>query len=239
MTPLGSAVEPLGELQDRERVGIDGGRDRSGRRGRPGAAGGRQERRSADRRARRLEERREVGVDDDEREVGMADPRRVWTTNSSIEPSRIGSGSTTSAAPASHVAWMAVTSVAGRRPEQRDVVAGPDPSSLKHGLPWPGPRRGTAPTAHDSGSPPVTNVTVWPRAGGHLHPTDKAVHEDSDPPGVPLVTPASCTGQMALASRAGRRAPARAGRIDPRRSPAARARSRAAGCPPSTSRRRS
>ncbi len=35
---------------------------------------------------------------------------RVWATNSSIDDSRIGSGSTTIAAPASHVAWMAMTS---------------------------------------------------------------------------------------------------------------------------------
>ena len=35
---------------------------------------------------------------------------RVWATNSSIDPSRIGSGSTTRVAPVSHVAWMADTS---------------------------------------------------------------------------------------------------------------------------------
>ena len=35
---------------------------------------------------------------------------RVWATNSSIEDRRIGSGNTTMVAPASHVAWMAVTS---------------------------------------------------------------------------------------------------------------------------------
>jgi len=34
---------------------------------------------------------------------------RVWDTNSSMEDMRIGNGSTTAVAPASHVAWMAVT----------------------------------------------------------------------------------------------------------------------------------
>ena len=58
---------------------------------------------------------------------------RVWATNSSIEDRRIGSGSTTIVAPASQVAWMAVTSCRVVGAEQRDVVARADAAGLQRG----------------------------------------------------------------------------------------------------------
>ena len=58
---------------------------------------------------------------------------RVWATNSSIEAMRIGSGSTTTVAPASQMAWMAVTSARDGRAEDGHVVAGAHPEGLERG----------------------------------------------------------------------------------------------------------
>ena len=58
---------------------------------------------------------------------------RVCATNSSIEPSRIGSGSITVAAPQSHVAWIAVTSGRVVGPRIADVCAGADAAGLERG----------------------------------------------------------------------------------------------------------
>ena len=81
----------------------------------------------------------------------------VTAVNSSREPSRIGSGSTTGVAPVSHTAWSEVTS---------SGVVGPSTATCS---PWVMPRAWSAPamarafscsSPHDmvSGSGPVTKV---------------------------------------------------------------------------------
>ena len=58
---------------------------------------------------------------------------RVCATNSSIEPSRIGSGSITVAAPHSHVAWIAVTSGRVVGPRIATWAPGATPARLERG----------------------------------------------------------------------------------------------------------
>ena len=53
--------------------------------------------------------------------------RRVWATKSSIDASRIGRGSTTTVAPASHVAWIAVTNGRVVAPSNATWLPGPTP----------------------------------------------------------------------------------------------------------------
>src|SRR5690606_12187364 len=88
---------------------------------------------------------------------------RVWATNSSTDDSRIGSGSTTTVAPASQVAWMAVTSSRvvgdsratwspGRTPRAWRAAAYPLACSCSS-------RQGTT-----TSSPPTTNVTAVSRS---------------------------------------------------------------------------
>ncbi len=50
----------------------------------------------------------------------------VWATNSSIEESRMGSGSTTTVAPVSQIAWIAVAS--GREVGPRSATWSPGPT---------------------------------------------------------------------------------------------------------------
>ena len=57
----------------------------------------------------------------------LATRRRVASTNSSIDPSRIGSGSMATVAPVSQVAWIAVTSAREVGPRSPTVTPGPAP----------------------------------------------------------------------------------------------------------------
>ncbi len=52
---------------------------------------------------------------------------RVWVTNSSSDPSRMGRGSTMAVAPQSQVAWMAVTSGRDVGPSRATRLPGPTP----------------------------------------------------------------------------------------------------------------
>ena len=105
MTPLGSDVDPLVNCTIARRAGSGGGITRSSPRpissekrargGSPGAAS-----RNA---ARSPSINTSVAS-------ALATRARVWATNSSKLPRRMGSGRTTTVAPASQVAWIAVTS---------------------------------------------------------------------------------------------------------------------------------
>ena len=59
--------------------------------------------------------------------------RRVWATKSSIDASRIGRGSTTTVAPASHVAWIAVTNGRVVGPSRATWLPGPIAPGLQGG----------------------------------------------------------------------------------------------------------
>ena len=165
ITPFGSRRRAAGELQDGERVGIVARVARSpvvaaadsvgsssssstigGSPGRGSMNGG------------------EVGVDDERgRRRRCAIRARVWATNSSIDPSRIGSGSTTSVAPHSQIGLDGGDQRPGRRAEQGDVAPGPMPrawsaaaTARASSCSWPPRTRGPA-------SSPVTKVIVRPR----------------------------------------------------------------------------
>ncbi len=56
---------------------------------------------------------------------------RVCATNSSMEDNRIGSGRTTTVAPASQMAWMAVTSGREVGPSRATCEPGPTPNAWR------------------------------------------------------------------------------------------------------------
>ena len=142
ITPFGSAVEPLVNCRIARRSGSSGGRvprrgadrrapsaassssstsaalDVSGTAGRGTARG-----RGRPPRARRRRSRCAA---------------RVWSTNSSIDPSRIGSGSATTVPPASHIGLDGGDQRAGGRPEHADVDPGAHAAGLERGGHAPG-----------------------------------------------------------------------------------------------------
>ena len=130
ITPLGSAVDPLVNWRIPSASGSSGGR--SHRAASPRSSSRQHDR--AGRRARRRGRARGRGRRATSARVGVLDaPRASARVNSSIEPSRIGNGRHTSVPPASHVAWIAVTSGRDVGPRMRDVVAGPDAARLERG----------------------------------------------------------------------------------------------------------
>ena len=141
ITPLGSAVDPLVNCSTASRSGSSAGRSKSlgrmpSRRDVVEQVVEQHHRRIA---RSRLDERREVGVDHDERRCRRARIRaRVCATNSSIEPSRIGSGSTTSVGAAQPDRLDGGDQRAGGRAEQGDVAAGMHPPPLQRGGQLPG-----------------------------------------------------------------------------------------------------
>ena len=176
-----------GELQDGERVRVVDGSLEVGRSDAQaadvvGSVARQHHRRVA---GLRLDERREVGVDDDQVDVGVRPSvARVWATNSSIEPSRIGSGSTTSVAPHSHTAWMAVTSGRVVGPSRATWPPAPTPRPWSAAASWrasscsrpSGTRSASSPV--DEGDGPAAAGGVFDagretglRAGGTTRPT--------------------------------------------------------------------
>ena len=82
---------------------------------------------------------------------------RVWLANSSMEPSRIGSGSTTSVAPVSQTASRTVTSGRVVGPRTATWAPGATPRDWRAAaIAWASSRK--APQATTSSVPPVTNV---------------------------------------------------------------------------------
>ena len=135
ITPFGSAVDPLVNCRMASASGSSAGRSY--------AVGGRAAE-VVERHDRRVAGLRvdELGAARGRRSrapaSALAIRRRVCSTNSSIEPSRIGSGRATTAPPVSHIAWIAVTYGRGRRAEQGDVGAGADAATLERGRHRPG-----------------------------------------------------------------------------------------------------
>ena len=102
---------------------------------------------------------------------------RVWATNSSSEPSRMGRGSTITVAPHSQVAWMAVTSGREVGPSRATRCAGPDAPALQADGHAPGVEVQLGPghpdgggrVGPDEGHPAVAGRTPWrcARAGSN------------------------------------------------------------------------
>ena len=126
ITPLGSAVLPLVNC----RIASDSG-STVGAAKRAGVADQLVEHRDGE--SRRARSRRAEGRRARSRRRRSRTRRRVASTNSSIEPSRIGSGSIATVAPVSHVAWIAVTSARDVGPSSPTVDAGPGAAGLERG----------------------------------------------------------------------------------------------------------
>ena len=106
----------------------------------------------------------QLGVDEHERRRRRwRSGARVWATNSSIDASRIGSGSTTTVAPASQMAWIAVTSARVVGPEQARRGRPGRRRAPGGRRPCRGPPRGAGRTGPRRCSPPTTKVSAWRR----------------------------------------------------------------------------
>ena len=147
ITPFGRRGRPARELQDGEAVGVVG-------RAFPCRGADRAHPRRRARRAAPPRRRSGGGSRNGARSrstttsaaSALAMRRRVCSTNSSIEPRRIGSGSATTVPPARQIAWMAVDERPRRRPEHaRRARRGPrrGPGARR---PCPGRPRGAGPT---------------------------------------------------------------------------------------------
>ena len=110
----------------------------------------------------------------------FATRRRVASTNSSIEPSRIGSGSIATVAPVSHVAWIAVTSARDVGPSSPTVTPGPAPrawsaAAIARASSWSWAHGMVSDEYAGPSVAPVTKVMVPRPVGGRGEPRGQRV----------------------------------------------------------------
>ena len=169
MTPLGAAVEPLVNWRMASRSGSSGGRLHAPA---PARAPSRTSSSSSTMGADSIDGGSRNGARSGSTTTtavsAFAIRRRVCSTNSSIEPSRMGSGRATTVPPARKVAWMVVTRARVVGPRIPTCTPGPTPRACRAAAM---PRASSWRRAHSTGSvapaPPAaepTNVTVPDRS---------------------------------------------------------------------------